>query len=52
VTYTVACGDGIKIAVERHRPAPSDILPTGVRVAVAIPRAALLAFDPITGARA
>jgi iron(III) transport system ATP-binding protein len=52
VTYTVACGDGVTLAVERHRPAPSDILPTGARVSVAIPRAALLAFDPITGARA
>jgi hypothetical protein len=48
----VACGDGVTLAVERHRPAPSDILLTGARVSVAIPRAALLAFDPITGARA
>ncbi|MCX7039649.1 MAG: ABC transporter ATP-binding protein, partial [Spirochaetes bacterium] len=26
VTYTVSCGGGVTLAVERHRPAPSDIL--------------------------
>ena len=52
VTYTVSCGDGISLAVERHRPEPSDILPAGARVRVVVPRGAMLAFDPRTGERA
>ncbi len=51
VTYTVSCGDGVTIAVERHRPAPSDILPAGAKAKVVIPREAVLAFDPTTGER-
>ncbi len=52
VTYTVSCGEGVTIAVERHKPAPSDILQQGARARVLIPRDAVLAFDPTTGERA
>jgi hypothetical protein len=52
VTYTVSCGEGVSVAVERHKPAPSDILPAGARVKVFVPRDAILAFDPKTGERA
>jgi iron(III) transport system ATP-binding protein len=51
VTYTVACGNGITLDVERHRPAAADILPPGSPVSVSVPRAALLAFDAATGVR-
>jgi len=51
VTYSVTCGDGITLAVERHRPAPRDILSAGARVKVVIPRDSLLAFDAATGVR-
>jgi iron(III) transport system ATP-binding protein len=52
VTYTVSCGEGVTIAVERHKPAPSDILQTGSPARVLIPREAIIAFDPRTGERA
>jgi iron(III) transport system ATP-binding protein len=52
VTYTVLCAGGITLAVERHRPAPRDILAAGTRVRVLIPRDSLLVFDAATGARA
>jgi iron(III) transport system ATP-binding protein len=52
VTYTVACGDGVTLAVERHQPAAADILQSGTRVTVHVSRAALLTFDAETGARA
>jgi iron(III) transport system ATP-binding protein len=51
VTYTVACGNGVTLAVERHKPAPSDILLAGARVKVSVPAEAILAFDPKTGER-
>jgi ABC-type Fe3+/spermidine/putrescine transport system ATPase subunit len=51
VTYTVSCGEGVTLAVERHRPAPSDILSAGARVKVIVPAEAILAFDPKTGER-
>jgi iron(III) transport system ATP-binding protein len=51
VTYTVSCGEGVTIAVERHKPAPSDILHAGARVRVLIPREAVLAFDSTSGER-
>ena len=37
VTYTVSCGEGVTLAVERHKPAPSDILQAGARVKVVHP---------------
>jgi iron(III) transport system ATP-binding protein len=51
VTYTVSCGEGVTLAVERHRPAPSDILSAGARVKVIVPPEAILAFDQKTGER-
>jgi iron(III) transport system ATP-binding protein len=51
VTYTVSCGGGVTLAVERHRPAPSDILSAGAQVKVIVPAEAILAFDPKTGER-
>jgi iron(III) transport system ATP-binding protein len=50
VTYTVSCG-GVTIAVERHKPDPSDILPAGAPARLLIPRKSILAFDPKTGER-
>ena len=52
VTYTVSCADGTSLAVERHRPAPGDILAAGTRVKVLIPRDSLVVFDAATGVRA
>jgi iron(III) transport system ATP-binding protein len=52
VTYSVSCLDGLSLAVERHRPAPRDILAAGTRVKVIIPRESLLVFDEASGARA
>jgi len=51
VTYTVSCADGLSLAVERHRPAPKDILAAGTRVSVLIPRDSLLVFNALTGVR-
>jgi hypothetical protein len=51
VTYTVACGDGVTVAAERHKPDPSDILPAGAPARLLIPRKSILAFDPKTGER-
>jgi iron(III) transport system ATP-binding protein len=51
VTYTVSYGNRVSLTVERHRPAPSDILPSGARVKVIVPAEAILAFDPKTGER-
>jgi iron(III) transport system ATP-binding protein len=51
VTYTVSCSNGVTIAVERHKPAPSDILQAGARVDVLIPRDAILSFDLKSGER-
>jgi iron(III) transport system ATP-binding protein len=51
VTYTVTCGNGVTLAVERHRPAPSDILSSGARVKVIVPAEAILAFNSNTGER-
>jgi ABC-type Fe3+/spermidine/putrescine transport system ATPase subunit len=51
VTYTVACGNGVTVAVERHKPDPSDILPAGAPARLLIPWKSILAFDPKTGER-
>ncbi len=51
-SHLVDCGNGLTVAVERHRPSAPDLLPVGTAVRVVVPAAAVLAFDPQTGARA
>jgi ABC-type Fe3+/spermidine/putrescine transport system ATPase subunit len=49
-SYVLDCA-GTPITIERHRPAVADLLPVGTAVQASIPSAALLAFDPVSGAR-
>ncbi len=49
-SYVLDCA-GTAITIERHRPSASDLLPAGTVVHASIPSAALLAFDPVSGAR-
>ena len=51
VQYTVACGDKLKLLVERHRPEHGSIISSGTPVAVKIPAKAPMSFDPDTRKR-
>ena len=50
-SYVVECGDDVVLTVERHKPSAADILPTGTRATVGIPRASIFLFHPETGER-
>ena len=51
VRYTIACGTGLSLVVERHRPEREAIIPVGTKIMVKISAGAPMSFHPETGVR-